>query len=80
VPPCTLGLALEPAPPVGRRCSERIGGFPKSRVLRDPGVRFGFGCKADCHLRLRAGLGHLHGKAVVFSIDDAITYIDHGCL
>ena len=72
-------FASEPTPPAIRRRSERVGGLPEALILRDPGICFGFGGKAGGRLRQSTGPGHLHGEAVIGSLDYATIRIGHGC-
>ena len=68
------GLASEPVPLAGRGCSERISGIPESLVLGNPGLRIGFGRKADDHVRHRAGPAHFHGETAIATLDHAIIH------
>ena len=72
-------FASEPAPPAIRRRSERVDGLPEALILRDPGICFGFSGKAGGRLRQSTGPGHLHGEAVIGSLDYATIRIGHGC-
>jgi len=63
--------ASDPVPPAMDLSPERIGGFPKARILRDPGVRFGFGGKTGGRFGQSACPGHLHDESVVVSLDHA---------
>ena len=60
-----------------RRCSEWVGRFPEPPILRNPSIRFGFGRKANSRLRQGTGPGHLHGEAVIVSVNQAIIRIAH---
>ncbi len=71
------GLASEPVPLAGRRCSERISGFPESLVLGNPGLRIGFARKADDHVRHSAGPGHFQGETAIAVLDHAIIRTSH---
>ena len=62
-------LDSESSMPAIRRCSEGVGGVPKTFILRDPGGRLGFGGKAGGRLRQSAGPGHLRGEAVIVSLN-----------
>ena len=72
-------VASVPMSPAIRRRSERIGRSPKALILGDPCIRFGFGGKARGDLWQSAGPDHLHGEAVIVSLDHAVIRCGHGC-
>ena len=73
-------MASIPAVPAMRRCSERVGAFPKALVLRDPGIRIRFRGKTGGRLWQGTRPGHLHGETVIVSLDHAISRISHDYL
>jgi hypothetical protein len=77
--PGIRSLPSESTMPAIRRCSEGASGFPKPFVLGNPGARLGLGGKAGGCLRQSAGPGHLHGNAVIGSLDHVIICIWHRC-